>query len=279
MTSIVGNAVFLAEGALAQFFEGVEPDFLLFENMTVKELIDSANDFRDPDDYYRPMKRQADPIWKVDPKNGEITATFFLKSASKDAGDDFDVVIDKNDVSDTHKPEVRFLDVDIRDVDPKAVRKTKRSKYKNMIPLFLPKDPNMDMEQWFATAEDKFETPEEMEKAMEGLFDRYYIEPLTSKTQIAVRCTCQDYHWTFLRANKAKGAHFGKAVGTFSGIKGTGEPRNPDNVPGYCAHIRYALEMLASDDMFWQSRIRPGGRSRHKVDSDDIGVWADAAGY
>lgn len=277
--SIVGNAVFLAEGALETFFENVDPQFLLFEGLTIKQLIDSANDFRDPDKYYRPMKRLSDPMWNIDAKKGEITATFFLKSASRDSGSDFDVVADKSDVADSHKPEVRFLDVQIADVDPKTQRKTRRSKYKNMIPLHLPKDPNMDMEAWFASAEDKYETPEEMEKAMGALFQRYYIEPLTSKTQIAVRCTCQDYHWTFLRANKAKGSHFGKAIGTFDGIKGTGKPRNPDNAPGYCAHIRYALEMLASDDMFWQAKVKPGGRSRSRVNSDDIGVWADAAGY
>lgn len=278
MASIVGNAVFLAESALEQFFEGVEPEFTFFENLTVQQLIDSANKYRDPDTYFRPMKRQADPIWNVDASKGEITATFFLKSAKRDSGTDFDVVADKNDTSDVHRPEVRFLSVKIQEVDPKDQRKNVRSKYKNMIPLYLPKDPNMDMERWFATAEDKYETPEEMEAAMGGLFTRYYVEPLTSKTQLAVRCTCQDYHWTFLRANQSKGAHFGKAVGSFE-TKGTGQPRNPDNTPGYCAHVRYGLEMLASDDMFWQSRVKPGGRSRSKVDSRDIGVWADAAGY
>lgn len=279
MTRIVGNAVFLAEDALETFFENVEPEFTLFENLTVQDLIHSANDFRDPDSYYRPMKRMTDPVWNIDDKKGEITVSFFLKSASRDSGDDFDVVADAKDTNDAHKPELRFFGLKIADVDPKTQRKTSRSKYKNMIPLSLPKDPNMDIEAWYDAAEDKYDTPEEMEAAMEALFNRYYIEPLTSKTDIAVRCTCQDYHWTFLRANKAKGAHFGKAVGTFDGIKGTGKPRNPEHMAGYCAHLRYALEMVASDEIFWQSKVKPTGKRKHRVDSRDIGVWAGNAGY
>lgn len=65
--SKVGNAVFLAEDALDTLFENVEPQFTLFEGMTVDQLVKSSNDFRDPSKNYRVMKPQTDPIWRVDP--------------------------------------------------------------------------------------------------------------------------------------------------------------------------------------------------------------------
>lgn len=268
--SVVGNAIFAAEDAMKHLFEGLDPEFMLFEGLTIKQLVDSSNDFRDPNKNYREMDVQGNPIWNVDAKNKEITVSYKVKSLRKGSEKDSD---------DTHTPEVRFMGVGIQEVDPKEQRKTSRSKYKNMIPMYLPKDPNFDIDAWMETAEDKYDTPEAMDKALAALTTLWYIDPLTSKTEIAVRCTCEDFHWTFLRANRDKGAYFGKPLKSFD-TKGTGQPRNPDNAPGYCAHLRFVLEAVSTAELLWQARsVKLAGSKSHKVDSDDIGVWADAAGY
>jgi hypothetical protein len=278
--SKVGNAVFLAEDALGTLFENVAPQFSMFEGMTIDQLVNSSNDYRDPNKNYRAMKPQVDPVWRVDPAKKEVTATFYFKSSKAERNKSNDDIIDTSDTKDVHKPEILFTNMEIKEVDPKEERKTARSAYAKLVPMFIPKDASFDIERWLDDTADTFETPEEQREAMALLFDRYYVTPVTSKTEVAVRCTCLDYHYSFFKANKKKGTHFGKpTVGRSVSLKYTGEPRNPDKMIGYCAHLQFALEMMSTQPLFWQSKAKITGSKKHKVDSDDIGVWSDASGF
>ncbi|MCP4528609.1 MAG: hypothetical protein GY833_22245 [Aestuariibacter sp.] len=270
--SPVGNALFESENALHELLKNAKPDFMLFEGLNIKQLVDSANDFRSPKDNFIDMRNSDDPIWDIDEAGKELTITFNMKAI-----DDSENDLVSHDLKAQHTPQIKFVNIGIQRVDPKSQRKTVRSKYANMIPIRLPKDANLDVEKWYIDNEDKFETPEEMEAAAANLFDLYYVDPLTSKTEIAVRCTCLDYNHTFAKANKKKGAHFGR-VKNFPKFDGDDEI-NPEDDAGFCAHIRFGLEMLQQYELFWQSKVKLSGTKDHKVNSRDIGVWADFAGY
>jgi hypothetical protein len=71
-----------------------------------------------------------------------------------------------------------------------------------------------------------------------------YIKKLDRRNYpIAVRCSCQDYRFTWARANQLAGAFTGPKFPAVK-VKGTRGPRNPQNMPGVCKHLMGVFKEL-----------------------------------
>lgn len=272
----IGNAVFLSESALSTLFENVDPQYTLFEGMTVDQLVKSANKFRNPQKNYRVMRPQADTIWQADPTKKELTATFYFKASSrKRATDGVDQAIDLSDAKKVHTTKLLFGKMEIIEADPKD-----SVKHPKLVPMFIPIDPSFDVDAWMDKTEDNFDSHEDQYKAMLLLFKIYYVSPVSSSTDIAVRCSCLDYHYYFFKANKQKGVHFGMpTIGTAKALTGTGKPANPDKEAGYCAHLQYALEMVSADRVFWKGKARISGLKDYRKEDWGLGDYALHHGF
>jgi len=66
--------------------------------------------------------------------------------------------------------------------------------------------------------------------------------PSIHKTPVKVKCSCDDYKYTWANANNAKDAHYG-SVDKFV-VTGRGKPRNAKHQIGLCKHLTELTTIL-----------------------------------
>jgi hypothetical protein len=73
-----------------------------------------------------------------------------------------------------------------------------------------------------------------------------YIKKLSQDHIVSVRCACQDYRFTWARANSYVGSFAGRDFPPVV-VQGLRKPRNPDNIPGVCKHLLGVFRQLKTD--------------------------------
>ena len=73
-----------------------------------------------------------------------------------------------------------------------------------------------------------------------------YLNPAKDgSAKCQVRCTCDDYYFTFWKWNSDKGSHYGSDMPPYVRKTDYYPERNPGHIPGACKHIFGLLDILS----------------------------------
>lgn len=86
--------------------------------------------------------------------------------------------------------------------------------------------------------------------------EKYWVEkPDVAKTDVRVRCSCQDFFFTFAWYNYQLNALYGSKPRAYQRKTKTRPPRNPQGLGGFCKHCNNSISTL-QDNQYTRAKVK-----------------------